>query len=350
MDHPIHPPPRPQKTSLSPKRIIKQGSSQSRHSPTADSTSRPLAPPQTGAANPPVDHLPKRISLLNDQRMPTHPSPPPPTTDLVPPEPASDTASALMPSEEPRPPRLLDRIRHAIRMRHYSIRTEDTYVDWARRYILFSGKRHPATMGAAEVQAFLTHLATERHVAPEPGEVGAAASLQGGARARPALARGHRRREGPPATSGGAHSVRSHCAVAAAVRHPVAGRVAAVRHRHAAARGASPAGAGRRVPPPRDRGPQWQGRKGPGDGAAREPHAAVARAAGPYASASIRSTSAAAPPRPPCPSPARAAPPPRAPSRGTGPPARPRSRSTARPARSPSSRGRPACGSRARCP
>lgn len=120
----------------------------------------------------------------------------------------------------------------------------------------------------------------------EPGEVGAAVSLQGGAGAGPALARGHRRRKGPAATSGGAHAVRSHRAAAAAVRHPLAGRLAAVRHRHAAARGAAPAGAGRRVPSPRDRGPQWQGRKGPGDGAAREPHPAAAPAAGPHASAS----------------------------------------------------------------
>jgi site-specific recombinase XerD len=59
----------------------------------------------------------------------------------------------------------LDQVRHAIRLRHYSIRTENTYVDWSRRFILFNGKRHPATMGAAEVQAFLTHLAADRHVA-----------------------------------------------------------------------------------------------------------------------------------------------------------------------------------------
>jgi integron integrase len=64
------------------------------------------------------------------------------------------------------PVRLLDRMRAAIRVRHYSIRTEDTYVHWARRFILFHGKRHPADMGAQEVSAFLTDLATERHVAP----------------------------------------------------------------------------------------------------------------------------------------------------------------------------------------
>ena len=63
------------------------------------------------------------------------------------------------------PPRLLDRVRHAIRVRHYAIRTESAYVDWAKRFILFHGKRHPVEMGAAEVEAFLTHLAIERHVA-----------------------------------------------------------------------------------------------------------------------------------------------------------------------------------------
>ncbi|HXF08260.1 MAG TPA: integron integrase [Candidatus Acidoferrales bacterium] len=59
-------------------------------------------------------------------------------------------------------PKLLDRMRDALRVRHYSYRTEQAYLDWARRYILFHGKRHPAEMGAAEVGVFLTHLATER--------------------------------------------------------------------------------------------------------------------------------------------------------------------------------------------
>ncbi len=65
----------------------------------------------------------------------------------------------------PRPPRLLDRMRDEIRIRHYSVSTETTYVQWARRFILFHGKRHPAEMGAAEVSAFLTSLATRGHVA-----------------------------------------------------------------------------------------------------------------------------------------------------------------------------------------
>jgi integron integrase len=56
-------------------------------------------------------------------------------------------------------PRLLDRLRDKIRLKHYSIRTEHAYVDWVRRFILFHGKRHPMDLGAAEVEAFLTHLA-----------------------------------------------------------------------------------------------------------------------------------------------------------------------------------------------
>jgi site-specific recombinase XerD len=62
-------------------------------------------------------------------------------------------------------PKLLDRVRQHLRVKHYSIRTEQAYVDWIRRFILFHGKRHPDTMGEDEIGAFLTHLATERHVA-----------------------------------------------------------------------------------------------------------------------------------------------------------------------------------------
>jgi hypothetical protein len=62
------------------------------------------------------------------------------------------------PAEAPKP-RLLDRVREAIRARHYSRRTEKAYVDWIKRYIFFHHKRHPMEMGAAEVTAFLTALA-----------------------------------------------------------------------------------------------------------------------------------------------------------------------------------------------
>jgi Phage integrase, N-terminal SAM-like domain len=62
-------------------------------------------------------------------------------------------------------PKLLDRVRAAIRARHYSIRTEEAYVGWIRRFILFHNKRHPAEMGESEINQFLTHLAVREAVA-----------------------------------------------------------------------------------------------------------------------------------------------------------------------------------------
>lgn len=61
-------------------------------------------------------------------------------------------------------PRLLDQVRERLRVRHYSLRTEQAYLSWIRRFILASGKRHPAQMGQAEVEAFLTRLATDAQV------------------------------------------------------------------------------------------------------------------------------------------------------------------------------------------
>jgi len=60
--------------------------------------------------------------------------------------------------------KLLDRMRAVLRTRHYSIRTEDAYVQWVRRFILFHGKKHPSEMGSEEINEYLTHLAVERHV------------------------------------------------------------------------------------------------------------------------------------------------------------------------------------------
>ena len=62
------------------------------------------------------------------------------------------------------PPKLLDRVRDAIRTRHYSRRTEEAYVHWIRRYIVFHGKKHPSELGAPDISAFLTWLAVERQV------------------------------------------------------------------------------------------------------------------------------------------------------------------------------------------
>jgi len=60
--------------------------------------------------------------------------------------------------------KLLDQVREKIRYKHYSFSTEKTYVSWIKHYIIFHGKRHPADMGATEVEAFLTYLANERYV------------------------------------------------------------------------------------------------------------------------------------------------------------------------------------------
>jgi site-specific recombinase XerD len=67
-------------------------------------------------------------------------------------------------SAQSRQPKLLDRVRAAVRLRHSSRRTEEAYVTWIRRFIVFHGKRHPAQMGSEEIQRYLTHLAVERKV------------------------------------------------------------------------------------------------------------------------------------------------------------------------------------------
>jgi integron integrase len=61
-------------------------------------------------------------------------------------------------------PKLLDRVRWLLRAKHYSIRTEQAYVDWIRRFILFHHKRHPNDMGEKEISDFLSHLAVEKNV------------------------------------------------------------------------------------------------------------------------------------------------------------------------------------------
>ena len=65
---------------------------------------------------------------------------------------------------EPKPQKLLDRVRSAIRLRHYSPRTEEAYVGWIRRFVIFHHKRHPTEMGDEEVRQFLSDLAEKRNV------------------------------------------------------------------------------------------------------------------------------------------------------------------------------------------
>ena len=68
----------------------------------------------------------------------------------------------------PKPKKLLEQVIDTIRLKHYSERTGETYAQWIKRFILFHGKRHPNTLGVAEVETFLTYLATEQNLCPGP--------------------------------------------------------------------------------------------------------------------------------------------------------------------------------------
>jgi integron integrase len=74
-------------------------------------------------------------------------------------------AEAVVPEEQPATkPRLLDQVRAALRVQHYALRTEECYVMWIVRFILFHNKRHPLEMGAAHIEDYLTHLAVKEHI------------------------------------------------------------------------------------------------------------------------------------------------------------------------------------------
>jgi site-specific recombinase XerD len=68
------------------------------------------------------------------------------------------------PTDNDRPPKLLDQMKEALRTRHYSPRTESTYCQWVKRFIFFHNVRHPAEMAEPEINAFLTHLAVKHKV------------------------------------------------------------------------------------------------------------------------------------------------------------------------------------------
>src|SRR5262245_7467081 len=132
----------------SPNTVLKRPSSLPRHRPRLSGTDQPDVKSAAGLPSDPdaPDAIPVTAASMTPAPGPT------PATAMA----AGTTAGG---------PKLLGRLRHALRVRHYSIRTESAYVDWVRRFILFHGKRHPADLGAAEVQAFLTHLAVDRSVA-----------------------------------------------------------------------------------------------------------------------------------------------------------------------------------------
>ena len=81
---------------------------------------------------------------------------------------------------DPQPPKLLESVRIHLRTRNYSIRTEQAYVDWMRRFIMFHGKRHPQERGAVEVEAFFEPFGRDSAgvgIYAEPGKGGFALSL-----------------------------------------------------------------------------------------------------------------------------------------------------------------------------
>jgi integron integrase len=79
--------------------------------------------------------------------------------------PIPNNAAPLQGSGQGKDKKLLDQYREAMRNRHYSYRTEETYISWARQFILYHKKRHPRDMGVEEINAFITYLANEKNVA-----------------------------------------------------------------------------------------------------------------------------------------------------------------------------------------
>jgi len=78
--------------------------------------------------------------------------------------PVIPSTAPVIASEQTHRPGLLEKVREKLRLRHYSLRTEEAYLGWIKRFVLFHGKRHPREMGAEEVEAFLSDLAVRRNV------------------------------------------------------------------------------------------------------------------------------------------------------------------------------------------
>ncbi len=110
----------------------------------------------------PLQQLPpQRETAVNSTPDPARPPGGASNHDTHTPPPAPEIPS----SRSHQRPKLLDHLRAELRVRHYSLRTEQVYAEWVRRFILHNGTRHPAEMGAEEVAAFLSYLASERNVA-----------------------------------------------------------------------------------------------------------------------------------------------------------------------------------------
>lgn len=173
-----------------------------------------------------------------------------------------------------RAPKLLDQLRERIRYLHYSRRTEQAYVHWCRAFIRFHGLRHPAEMGAAEVEAFLQWLAAERNAAPSTHNQALSALLFLYTKVLELdlpLAVEHRAANRPAAFARGADARRGGSGAAGfGWRAPAPGSPT-VRHRPAASGGVAAAGQRPGLCSPGAHGARRQRRQGPGGDAARLP-------------------------------------------------------------------------------
>ena len=150
-------------------------------------------------------------------------------------------------------PRLLDQVRDRLRVKHYSMRTEDTYLHWIRRFILFHGKKHPREMGGPAGRAVSVasrHRRPRRCFDAKSGAVCVAVSLPRGAAARSGVVGWLGARQAAEARSCGAHGERGPGASRATGRHTLAGCRSAVQLGDAPVGGAASArqGCGFRAP------------------------------------------------------------------------------------------------------
>lgn len=74
------------------------------------------------------------------------------------------SAAETPPQQQQVKPKFLDQVRNVLRVNHYSRKTEEAYISWIKRFILFNNKRHPNEMGAEEIKKFISFLANEKHV------------------------------------------------------------------------------------------------------------------------------------------------------------------------------------------
>jgi hypothetical protein len=164
-------------------------------------------------------------------------------------------------------PKLLDRVRATIRVRGYSLRTEEAYVGWIKRFVIFHGKRHPLELGAREVEAFLQppgDIPQRQRLHAEPGPGRDPVPLHQGPRPRAPVAGSDRPRQAGEAAPRRPHEAGSRrCPVQARRPAPAHGDHP-VRVRAPPPRVPAAARQGHRFPARRDPGPRGQGQPGPG--------------------------------------------------------------------------------------